>query len=251
MARSKHSSKKSPAAEAEPAPEPAPDTTAPPAVPAPTAPGTEGSGQKQFGEAGAGTCTLTVKGDNMQIVFDGRPFGVAPVTIANIPKGDYVVEGTLPDGRQISRPVTVDDTPEATIDLGTFLAADAAAAQTAQAADNAHPRLRRASKILLGVGAGALVVGLVFGALELRTHGQYESAPADQATLDSLARTGQREAIIANVSFAACGATLLAAGLTALPIFLGSEHPASAPPPVAVTATASASSAMAGISMRF
>jgi hypothetical protein len=250
LAKSKHSAKKN---RAEPAAEavPAPDPMAPAAVPAPPAPGTDASGQQQFGQAGAGTGTLTIKGDKMQVVFDGRPFGLAPVTIASIPRGDYVVEGTLPDGRQISRPVTIDENAEATIDLGMFLASEATVAQAAQAADNTHPRLRRASKILLGVSAGALAVGLVFGALELKTHGEYESAPADQATLDSLARTGKREALVANVSFAACGMSLLAAGLTVLPIFLGSEHPTSAPPAVAVTATASAGSAMAGISMRF
>jgi hypothetical protein len=226
-------------AAAEPAPEPEPAVAAP-AEPAPAA---------EPPPPPPVTATITVKGDNMQITFDGRPYGVAPVTIGGIPKGDYVVEGTLPDGRVFSRPITVDDSGDVTVDLGAAVATEAAATASAQAAGDRHPRLRKASKILLGVSAGALAVGLVFGALELKTHGDYESAPADKATLDSLARTGKSEAMVANISFAACGAALLAAGLTALPIFMGSES--STPPPVAVTATASAGSAMAGLSMRF
>jgi hypothetical protein len=225
-------SKKKSAPEPEPVAAPA-EPTPPAAEPPPPAPV---------------TATVTVKGDKMQITFDGRPFGVAPVTIGSIPKGDYVVEGTLPDGRVITRPITIDDSGDVTVDLGAGLAPEAAAA-TAQAGSDGHPRLRKASKILLGVSAGALAVGLVFGALELKTHGEYESAPADQATLDSLARQGKREAMIANVSFATCGVALLAASLTALPILLGSEG--STPPPVTVTASASATSAMAGLSMRF
>src|SRR5262249_20054341 len=149
-----------------------------------------------------------------------------PVTIGSIPPGDYVVEGTLPDGRKVSRPVTIDQNGEAELDLGAFIVTEGQAAQATQAAENEHPRLKMASKILLGVSAAALVTGLVSGALELKTHGEYESAPADQATLDSLSRAGKRDAMMANISFAACGATLVAAGLTALPIFLGSEHPA-------------------------
>jgi hypothetical protein len=230
-------SKKKAAPEPEPAAaapaEPSPPPAAEPPPPAPV------------------TATVTVKGDKMQITFDGRPFGAAPVTIGGIPKGDYVVEGTLPDGRVITRPITVDDSGDVTVDLGADLVTEATAVAAAQAAGDRHPRLRKASKILVGVSAGALVVGLVFGAMELKTHGDYESAPADQATLDSLARTGKREAMIANISFATCGAALLAAGLTALPIFMGSEATPATPPPVTVTATASANGAMAGLSMRF
>jgi hypothetical protein len=234
LARSKK--KAAPEPEPEPAAAPAEPTPAPAAEPPPPPPV---------------TATITVKGDNMQITFDGRPYGVAPVTIGSIPKGDYVVEGTLPDGRVFSRPITIDDSGDVTVDLGAAVATEAAAAAAVQSAGNRHPRLRMASKILVGVSAGAMVVGVVFGALSIKTHGDYESAPADQATLDSLARTGKREAMIANISFATCGAALLAAGLTALPIFMGSEGAPATPPPVAVTASASANSAMAGISLRF
>jgi hypothetical protein len=249
MARSNQASKKKSAAPTEAEAPPAADAaTAPAPAPAPPTPGTEAPGPKPLDQAGARTGSLTVKGDKMEIVFNGHSVGAAPVTIGGIPRGDYIVEGTMPDGRKVTRPVTIEDNREFEVDLGMFLAAQATAEQPG---DNDHPRLRKASKILLGASAGALVVGLVFGALELKTHGEYESAPANQATLDSLSRTGKREALIANLGFAACGATLLAAGLTALPIILGSEHPAASPPPVAVTATASGNSAMAGISMRF
>jgi hypothetical protein len=135
------------------------------------------------------------------------------------------------------------------VDLG----AGIIGAQTARAAaaeDDSHPRLRRASHILLGVSAAALAVGLTFGVLELKAHSDYESAPADQAKLDSLAATGHRDALVANIGFAVCGAGLVAAGLAALPSFLHSEHPTATPTTAAFTAP-TRGGAVAGMSFRF
>lgn len=227
-----------------------PPPAAAPALPVPPAPSPT-PGRIEFGPAGAGMGTLVVKGANLEITFEGRELGAAPVTIYNVPKGDYVVEGTTEDGKEVSRPVTIEENAEAMVDLGAVvLEAEAKAKATAAAEDDSHPRLRRASQILLGVSAAALAVGLTFGVLELKAHSDYESAPADQAKLDSLAASGRRDALIANIGFAVCGASLVAAGLAALPSFLHSEHPAATPTTTAFTAP-TRGGAVAGMSFRF
>jgi hypothetical protein len=228
-----------------------PGPTAPPPVaapPLPTAPVVAPT-KVAFGPAAAGTGSVTITGDNMQVSFDGRPMGATPLTITDIPKGDYVVEATGADGKQVSRPVTIDEGAEAAVDLG---AGTIRVATPVPVVDEGHPRLLMASKVMLGVGAAALVVGAVFGVLELKQHSDYESAPGVQTTLDQMARTGQRDALIANVSFAACGVSLLAAGALALPTFLHSDHPAAEPTTMAfVSAGGARATTMAGFSMRF
>jgi hypothetical protein len=226
----------------EAAPPPAPVVHLPPAPP-------PAPGRIEFGPAGAGMGTVVVKGASVEVTFDGRSFGAAPVTIYNVPKGDYIVEGTTADGKEVSRPVTVEENADAMVDLGAGIIG-VEPAGPAEALDDSHPRLRRASHILLGVSAAALAVGLTFGMLELKAHSDYESAPADQAKLDSLAASGRRDALVANIGFAVCGAGLVAAGLAALPSFLHDEHPAATPATTAFTAP-TRGGAVAGMSFRF
>jgi hypothetical protein len=201
-----------------------------------------------FGPAAPGTGSVTIKGDNLQVSFDGRAMGTTPLTITDVPKGDYVVEGTSADGTQVSRPVTIDEGAEAAVDLGAGTIRDAT---PVAAVDEGHPRLLLASKVMLGVSAAALVAGVVFGVLELKQHSDYESAPAVQATLDNMARTGQRDALLSNIGFVTCGVTLVAAGALALPTFLHREHPAEPTTTAFVTAGGARGTTMAGFSMRF
>jgi hypothetical protein len=202
-----------------------------------------------FGPAGPGQGSVTITCDGVRVSFDGRPFGVAPMTITNVPKGDYVIQGTTPDGKDVSRPVTIDENTEATVDLSAGLISKTLPGAAPPTSDSSGT-LMKASRIMLGVSAAALVSGVVSGVLELKKHSDYESAPADQATLDRLAREGRRDAAIANVSFVACGASLLASGLLALPTYLKSEHPTEPTSLVFVWAGVRRS-AMAGISIRF
>jgi hypothetical protein len=184
----------------------------------------------------------------MTVSFDGRGFGVTPLTICDVPKGDYVVEATGPDGKVVSRPVTIDENTEAVVELAAGVITTALPG-AASGAWEPPSRLLRASKIALGVSAGALVVGAVFGVLELKNHSDYESAPPNQATWDALARTGQRDALVANLSFLACGTSLIASGLLALPTFLKSEH--AEPTATAFVSSGAHGSATAGVFMRF
>ena len=228
-----------------------PGPTAPPPVaapPLPTAPVVAPT-KVSFGPAAPGTGSVTVLGDNMQVAFDGRPIGNTPLTITDIPKGDYIVEGTGADGNQVSRPVTIDEGAEASVDLRAGVIRTSTPGTVA--VYEGHPRLLMASKVMLGVSAAALVVGAVFGVLELKQHSDYESAPSDQATLDSMARSGRRDAMVANFSFVACGASLIAAGALALPSYLHKEQPAEPTTTAFISAGGARGTTMAGFSMRF
>jgi hypothetical protein len=231
---------------AAPQPSAAPAPVAPPPAVAPPLAGTPK--RVSFGPAAPGAGSVTVRGDGMQISFDGRQMGTSPLTITDIPKGDYIVEGTGSDGKQVSRPVTIDEGAESTVDLGAGVITTNVPG--AAPVDEGHPQLMLASKVMLGVGAAALLTGAVFGALMLKQHSDYESAPPIQSTLDDMARTGQRYATIANVSFAVCGASLIAAGALALPTLL--HHPEQPPTTTAfISAGGAAGATMAGFATRF
>jgi hypothetical protein len=231
---------------APPSPEPvaaAPEPAAPAVAPAPPA----AVDPFSFGPPGPGTGSVTIKGDNIQVTFDGRSFGASPVTIHDVPKGDYIVEGNAPDGRYVSRPVTVEENSAATVDLQAAL--PPVADHTTSDRANAPFRLPLASKILLGVGVGALTVGAVYGVLEMKAHSDYESATT-QSALDAAGRAGQRDALLANAGFLTSAASVVAAGLVALPAFLRSEHPTSVPSAVVLT-NGTQVVALAGVSVVF
>jgi hypothetical protein len=234
------------------APKTAPSPVAAPQVPGASVPAAVVGAPTRvsFGPAAPGTGSVSVKGDGMHVSFDGRDMGAAPLTITDIPKGDYVVEGTGADGKQVSRPVTIDEGAEATVDLGAGIITTEA--PVVPVVDEGHPRLLMAAKVMLGVSAVALVAGAVFGVLELKQHSDYESAPAmQQSTLDGMAQTGQRYAAIANVSFVACGVSLLAAGALALPTYLHREQPAQPTTTAFISAGGSRGATLAGFSIRF
>jgi hypothetical protein len=225
---------------------PAPAEDAPP--PAPTrhvpAPTVSADGRISYGPAGPGTGSVTIK-----VTFDGHDFGSSPLTIHDVPRGDYVVEGTAPGGRYVSQPVTIDENVEATVDLQARLVD--LTPQVTGGVDRGPFRVPLASKILLGVAAGAFTVGAVYGVLEMKAHSNYESATS-QSGLDNFSRTGGRDALIANVGFLSCGASILASGVVALPALLRSRSERPAPVPSAVVvANGGRVTAVAGVSMSF
>ena len=50
--------------------------------------------------------------EKVKVFLEGRLFGTAPVTIYSVPKGDYIVEAAYPNGKQVSKPVTVAENEE-------------------------------------------------------------------------------------------------------------------------------------------
>lgn len=191
----------------------------------PVAPPADSMGRVHFGPAsGQGLGRVTVNApaaDKLQVSLDGRYFGNAPITIYSVPKGDYIVEGAYPDGKQVSRPVTVSENEEAVVDLAAGNIPSSPGAPTANRSGTSFvgqifPWDNSTTRILLIAGAVSLVAGITFGILELKDESDYQNSPDDPAMLDDIAKRGRRDAIIANVGFIAAGGCLIAAAVVPL-----------------------------------
>lgn len=166
----------------------------------------------------------------VNVYLEGRFFGTAPVTIFSVPKGDYILEASYPSGKQVSKPVTVSENEETAVDLG--------GAQTLKSGDSASVsaemtpnRMLWMRGLLIG-SVAALAFGVTFGILELKAQSNYENTPStNQAQLDSLRTTGQRDATLADVGYLVAAAGAIGASVCALPLIFGpsadKEKPAS------------------------
>ncbi len=174
----------------------------------------------------------------VKVFLEGRFFGNAPVTIFSVPKGDYILEASYPSGKQVSKPVTVSENEETAIDLGTAKAASGGGGGGFMSGSEMTPTRSRWMKGLLIGGAAALVFGVTFGILEVKAESDYQNTPAsDQARLDSLQTTGQRDATLADIGYVVAGLAALGAGYCALPLILGPGTPASEKPATTTTNT--------------
>jgi hypothetical protein len=191
------------------------------------APKTDSLGHVHFASpSAAGIGRVAIKAlpdDKIKVFLEGRYFGIAPLTIYSVPKGDYILEATYPSGKQVSKPVTVGENEETAVDLG-----GATALSGSSAADNMFnaemtPNRLLWTKIFL-IGAGVGVVGAVaFGILELKTEGDYNDTPAgNQARRDELANTGKRYALLTNVGIVMAAVGLVGAAVTGYPLIFKS-----------------------------
>jgi hypothetical protein len=206
----------------------APPPPAEPEKPKLVAPTPDTFGRVHFGPtSAAGLGRLSIKapaGDKVQVFLEGRYFGEAPLTIYSVPKGDYIVEGTYPDGKTMSRPVSVGENEEALADLsGGHVPAGAAASGPMFSTNDVPPGRVTAAKVFAIAGGAGLVVGAVFGYLMLRKENEYRDAPNDQAQLDNIRNTGKTYALIADVGFAVGIASLVGAAVCAYPMVVKSE----------------------------
>src|SRR5262249_53734743 len=86
------------------------------------------------------------------------------------------------------------------------------------------PQRLLATKVLLGAAAASLVVGVVFGIMELNAQHDYEKTPAsDQAQLDSITSRGKRDALIANIGYTAMVPLLVGAAIAGYPMVVKSN----------------------------
>jgi hypothetical protein len=243
-----------------------PETAAPtgPVPPEPDAAGHVNYGNPQA--EGLGRVTVKSKtGDKVQVYLEGRYFGDAPITIYSVPKGDYIVEGTIVStGKQVSSPVSVSENEEATVELGSSKIETPALAATGGGgggmfSGEISPRRLTITKVCL-VAAGVGAIGAIsFAILENGQENQYEkTAPGDQATLDSIRNTGNRYALLTNLSLAVMGAGLVGAVIAGYPMVThsGGEKPASGAdvtqsPQAFVAPVVTPGGAGAAFSMRF
>ena len=167
--------------------------------------------------------------DNVKVFLEGRFFGTAPITIYSVPKGDYILEGTFPDGKSVSKPVSVLENDEAVIDLtGAHAALEAPAGKGGGMFSNKDvPESRITAMYAFAIGgAVGLITGITFGILEKSKESDYKNAPANpQSNLDNIASTGKNYALIANIGFALTFVGAIGAAVCAYPLFVKSEKP--------------------------
>ena len=196
--------------------------------------------------------------DDVKVFLEGRFFGTAPITIYSVPKGDYIIEGTYPDGKTVSKAVSVLENDEAVADL---TGAHAALVQTSNkkgggmfSGKEISEQRQFAMKAFAIGGAAALVLGVTFGVLEMRKESDYRNSTGTQADLDNIASTGKTYALLANVGYALAFVGVVGAAVCAYPLFVKPEKKtvALAPRPVFVVVPASAGSGATGaMSLRF
>ncbi|HMC95022.1 MAG TPA: hypothetical protein VKO16_09670 [Polyangia bacterium] len=205
------------------------------------APKTDSLGHVHFSSPngeGLGRVVVTAPAEaKVKVFLEGRFFGNAPVTIFSVPKGDYILEYTYPDGKPGSKPVTVSENEEAAIDLGGAKAASTGGGGGFMSGSEMTPNRTRWMKGLLIGGAAALVFGVTFGILEVKTESDYQNTPAGDPRLDSLTKTGNRDATLADVGYVVAGLAAVGAAFCALPLILGPSAPPGSEKPASTTTT--------------
>jgi len=246
-----------------PAAEPAPEETSSSSSSSDSklvAPTPDTFGRVHFGPAsGTGLGRITVKGnesDKVQVFVEGRYFGLAPITIYSVPKGDYIVEGTFSDGKSASRPVSVTENEEAIADLTNAHQVKPSEEKGPLLATSevSSTRLTATKAFVIG-GAAALVFGVVMGILEKGKESQYSDPNTPDSQLDSIQNTGKTYALLANLGYALTFVGVAGAAICAYPMFVKPEKKStmalqSSTRPVFVVVPG-ASSVNAGMAMRF
>jgi len=217
-----------------------------PTAPEPTGPvppEADANGHVNYGNPQAdGIGRVTVKSkssDKVQVYLEGRYFGDAPITIYSVPKGDYIVEGTIvSSGKQVSSPVSVSENEEATVELGggkieTPVAATEGSSSGGFFSGEISPHRLLATKIFLAVAAVGLVGGVTFGILESGAESDYEkTSPASTSQLDSIRSRGNRDAALCDTGFILLGAGIVGAVIAGYPMVVkgNAEKAPEAPP---------------------
>ena len=190
------------------------------------APKTDSLGHVHFASPNAeGLGRVAVKAapeQKIKIFLEGRYFGTAPLTIYSVPKGDYIVEAMYPNGKQISKPVSVGENEETALDLG---GAALKAAQGPGMFDTqmTETRMTVTKVALIGAGVGVLTT-LVFGILELKAESDYDKEIPGSAASDDIAKKGRTYAVLTNVGIVLAAVGLVTAGIAGYPLVLGSSE---------------------------
>ncbi len=179
---------------------------------------------------GLGRVTVNAPaGDKVKVFLEGRLFGTAPVTVYSVPKGDYIIEALYPNGKQISKPVTVSENEETTVDLSPKAAAKEEGGSSFSGSAMTSTRRTLMWSFIVGAGVG-LAVGATFGILELQAENDYQHTPSDQqAQLDSIQQRGQRDANIADVGWVVAAVGAVGAAVCAWPLIFGGGGEKAAP----------------------
>jgi len=231
------------------------------------APKADEQGNVNFtGRQGKGSIRVVAPAeDKVKVYLEGKYFGRAPRTIRKIPPGDYIVEAIYPDGKSITKPVSVIGDGEAMVDIGGAAAAPEVVAEKPMDLEKAEKRYRMAKYI--GIGAIAVVaVGAGFGLWERSVQNTYNDkqanppAPVTSQFLQDqqdLAKKGARLALAANVCYIVGGVGVIAAIVIGYPAYKARQNPENQPrspeaiPLSFMIAPTRAGGGMAGLSLQF
>ena len=180
---------------------------------------------------GLGRVTVSAPAkDKVKVFLEGRLFGTAPITIYSVPKGDYIIEALYGSGKQISKPVTVSENEETTVDLSGPKTAEAGGGGSMfSGGEMTDTRKTLMWSFIVGTGVG-LVVGATFGILELQAENDYQHTPSNmQAQLDSIQQRGQRDAEIADIGWVVAAVGAVGTAIFAWPLMFGSSEKGATP----------------------
>jgi hypothetical protein len=198
--------------------------------------------------------------EKVKVFLEGRLFGTAPVTIYSVPKGDYIIEAAYPNGKQTSKPVTVSEGEETTVDLSGPKAASSGGGEGGSFSSGEMTSGRKTLMwAFLGGAVVGVAVGVTFGILEHQAETDYQNTPMSMTQqLDDIQKRGDRDATIANAGWVLTAVGLLGAGICAIPIIFGGGEKGTAAPAPSGTPSAFMFSPVAGphmtggaFSMRF
>lgn len=184
------------------------------------------------GKSGRGKITVQAPPkEKVKVYLEGRYFGIAPRTINKIPPGDYIVEVVFPNGKSLSKPVSVAGEEEATVTVGAADALPTAPVEKGMDTDKAQRRWGLAK--MVGAGAiGAVVVGLGLGVWEYtvqKDHNNLVNQPYDTTNpaavaarvsqVRSLENKGDKLATAANIMYVVGGVALVTAVFIGYPAY--------------------------------
>ena len=159
--------------------------------------------------------------DKVKVFLEGRLFGTAPITVYSVPKGDYIIEALYGNGKQISKPVTVSENEETTVDLAGPKTNKDEGGGAYSGGEMTPARRTLMWGFIVGGGVG-VVLGATFGILELQAENDYQHTPQDkQSQLDSIQQRGQRDALIADVGWVLAAVGAVGAAVSAWPLIFG------------------------------
>jgi hypothetical protein len=237
-----------------------PETAAPTG---PVPPEADANGHVNYGNPQAeGLGRVTVKSktsDKVQVYLEGRYFGDAPITIYSVPKGDYIVEGTIVStGKQVSSPVSVTENEEATVELGAGKIETPVVATTGGGgmfSGEISPRRLLLTKVFIGAAVVGLIGSVTFAILENSAENDYVHSTGSQQTIDDIRSRGNTYATLTNVSLALLGVGVAGAVIAGYPMVThsGGEKPAgdTTQPQAFLAPVVGRSTAGAAFSLRF
>ncbi|HEY4187715.1 MAG TPA: hypothetical protein VGP07_21740 [Polyangia bacterium] len=184
----------------------------------------------------------------VKIFLEGRLFGTAPVTIYSVPKGDYIVEAVDPSGKSLpSKPVTVSEGEETTVDFGGKAAAAGGSGDSGFSGGEMTSTRKTLMWSFVGGAVVGIVVGTVFGILDVQAENDYKNTPSnEQQQLDSIQQRGQRDAAIADAGWILAAVGAVGAAVCAFPLIFGGNEKASTAPAASGTPSAFMFSPVAG-----